>query len=120
MNEVTLNDAAIARFLHDQNGPLARMVLRRSRRIHDLALANLGPHHRSGDLEAGMKVTALKPDASSISVLVGSDATHPWQGHAGFPYGYALEHGGTLPQGGGYEGDPWLTRAVIADGFRPE
>jgi hypothetical protein len=125
---VTINQAAIQRFFHDETGPLARLVARKAAEIEAHARANASNHVRSGDLLEGLRVRGPFQDPDALFMLVGSTARHPWKagpdGQFGYPTGTrspaaGLEYGGLTPSGTPYGPFPWLRPAVIASGFKP-
>jgi len=118
MTRVVLNEQAIRQFFHNGAGPLGRYIRAKSDEVLIHAAANAAPHVRSGDMLAGLQAVGPLQAADSLYEEVGSDARHPWKGHADFNYPLALEFGGVTPQGRAYGPYPWLAPALISSGFR--
>lgn len=114
---VVLHEGTISRFFHDETGPLATYVARRSAEVTTHAHNNLSGHVRSGDAIQSLRFAGIFQGVDSLYSLVGTDAAHPWRGHPDFNYPIALELGGVTPSGVPYQ-YPFLGPALEASGFR--
>ena len=114
MTRVDINEIGIQRFINNPNGPIARDLFARGRRVYNIAYANVsGPvlGVQTGNLRGNLEVL-LEPSRDGITVLVGTTAIDPVT-QFGYPRYYDnVASGRQRPLRSFIPSKPWLTSAL--------